>query len=83
MVVSLTLFINNFLIISEFPILSLEHPAYQFSSTIDLPQKKGGHLWGRLAFQRGDSSTFEVELPTVVLETTENSSTHTSENAIN
>lgn len=31
-------------VLGEFPILSDDHPAYQFSSTIDLPQKKGGHM---------------------------------------
>lgn len=28
----------------EFPTLSSDYPAYQFSSTIDLPQRKSGHL---------------------------------------
>lgn len=47
--------------------LTKENSAYQFSSTIDLPQRKGGHVWGRLTFQRGDASTFEVDLPTTTL----------------
>ncbi|KAI6177073.1 ApaG domain-containing protein [Aphelenchoides bicaudatus] len=70
-------------VLGEFPVLTKENSAYQFSSTIDLPQRKGGHVWGRLTFQRGDASTFEVDLPTTTLEcSTEDTLKHTSENTI-
>jgi len=66
-------------VVGDFPILSQEHPAFQFSSTIDLPQRKGGHMWGKLLMTRQDASTFEVDIPTVVLECSENSCSHTIE----
>jgi polymerase delta-interacting protein 2 len=69
-------------VLGEFPTLSPENPAYQFSSTIDLPQRKGGHMWGKLTIQRGDASTFDVDIPTVVLEAQEVSSGQSSENVI-
>lgn len=50
------------------PRLSPQEPAFQFSSTINLPQPKGAHMWGKFKVEREDGSFFDVAIPTVVLE---------------
>uniref|UniRef100_A0A7E4W4L1 ApaG domain-containing protein n=1 Tax=Panagrellus redivivus TaxID=6233 RepID=A0A7E4W4L1_PANRE len=50
------------------PRLTSQNPVLQFSSTVELSQPKGGHMWGRFTLERDDGSTFEVTVPTIALE---------------
>ncbi|KIH48273.1 hypothetical protein ANCDUO_21659 [Ancylostoma duodenale] len=50
------------------PELNVQNPAFQFSSTVELAHSKGGHMWGRFRMERENGSTFDVAIPTVVLE---------------
>uniref|UniRef100_W6NED0 Protein TAG-307 n=1 Tax=Haemonchus contortus TaxID=6289 RepID=W6NED0_HAECO len=50
------------------PELNAQTPAFQFSSTVELAHSKGGHMWGRFKMERPNGSTFDVAIPTVVLE---------------
>uniref|UniRef100_A0A1I7WJU9 ApaG domain-containing protein n=1 Tax=Heterorhabditis bacteriophora TaxID=37862 RepID=A0A1I7WJU9_HETBA len=34
------------------PELNVHSPAFQFSSTVELPHSKGGHMWGRFKMER-------------------------------
>uniref|UniRef100_A0A0N5AY03 ApaG domain-containing protein n=1 Tax=Syphacia muris TaxID=451379 RepID=A0A0N5AY03_9BILA len=52
------------------PNLTPEEPAIQFSSTINLPQPKGAHMWGKFKLEREDGTVFDVSIPPVVLENT-------------
>ncbi|CAJ0943090.1 unnamed protein product, partial [Mesorhabditis belari] len=51
------------------PELSITQPAFQFSSTVEFPHPKGGHLWGKFKMERvEDRSLFDVAIPSIVLE---------------
>ncbi|KAK0419498.1 hypothetical protein QR680_014177 [Steinernema hermaphroditum] len=50
------------------PILTPTQPVFQFSSTIDLQQLKGGQMWGKFKLEREDGSFFDVTIPNVALE---------------
>ncbi|TKR64093.1 hypothetical protein L596_024683 [Steinernema carpocapsae] len=50
------------------PILTPQQPVFQFSSTIDLQQLKGGQMWGKFKLEREDGSFFDVNIPNVALE---------------
>uniref|UniRef100_F1L8W8 Polymerase delta-interacting protein 2 n=1 Tax=Ascaris suum TaxID=6253 RepID=F1L8W8_ASCSU len=55
-------------VIGTNPRLSPQEPAFQFSSTVDLPQPKGAHMWGKFKMERENGSCFDVTIPTIVLE---------------
>ncbi|KHN81940.1 Polymerase delta-interacting protein 2 [Toxocara canis] len=55
-------------VIGSNPRLSPQEPAFQFSSTVDLPQPKGAHMWGKFKMERENGSCFDVTIPTIVLE---------------
>ncbi|KHJ75916.1 hypothetical protein OESDEN_24465 [Oesophagostomum dentatum] len=55
-------------VIGKQPELNIHTPAFQFSSTVELAHSKGGHMWGRFRMERENGSTFDVAIPTVVLE---------------
>ncbi|KAK6741168.1 hypothetical protein RB195_009181 [Necator americanus] len=55
-------------VIGKQPELNMQNPAFQFSSTVELAHSKGGHMWGRFRMERENGSTFDVAIPTVVLE---------------
>ncbi|RCN31567.1 hypothetical protein ANCCAN_22643 [Ancylostoma caninum] len=55
-------------VIGKQPELNVQNPAFQFSSTVELAHSKGGHMWGRFRMERENGSTFDVAIPTVVLE---------------
>ncbi|WKY00101.1 hypothetical protein Q1695_014739 [Nippostrongylus brasiliensis] len=55
-------------VIGKQPELNAQNPAFQFSSTVELAHSKGGHMWGRFKMERQNGSTFDVAIPTVVLE---------------
>ncbi|CAD6188590.1 unnamed protein product [Caenorhabditis auriculariae] len=58
-------------VIGKQPELNAESPAFQFSSTIELKHSKGGHMWGRFKMERDNGVMFDVHIPTVVLESTD------------
>uniref|UniRef100_A0A1I7Y313 ApaG domain-containing protein n=1 Tax=Steinernema glaseri TaxID=37863 RepID=A0A1I7Y313_9BILA len=43
------------------PILTPTQPVFQFSSTIDLQQLKGGQMWGKFKLEREDGGKFKLE----------------------
>ncbi|VDO45367.1 unnamed protein product [Haemonchus placei] len=61
-------------VIGKQPELNAQTPAFQFSSTVELAHSKGGHMWGRFKMERPNGSTFDVAIPTVVLESFDESS---------
>ncbi|CAI4232053.1 unnamed protein product [Auanema sp. JU1783] len=63
--------VNGHGVIGKQPELNVRSPAFQFSSTIELPHSKGGHMWGTFKMERENGSTFNVTIPTVVLESLE------------
>ncbi|KAI6241473.1 ApaG domain-containing protein [Aphelenchoides fujianensis] len=70
-------------VVGEVPRLTREYPAFQFSSVVDVNQRKGGHMWGKLKLEREDGSVFDVNLPTVLLETNgETGSNRVNENLV-
>ncbi|KAI6214966.1 hypothetical protein M3Y94_00330300 [Aphelenchoides besseyi] len=70
-------------VVGEMPRLSRDHPVFQFSSVVDVSQKKGAHMWGKLKLERQDGTSFDVNLPTVLLEcNAEFNSNQASENVI-
>ncbi|CAJ0580731.1 unnamed protein product, partial [Mesorhabditis spiculigera] len=50
------------------PELGMNRPSFQFSSTVEFPHSKGGHLWGRFKMEREDRSVFDVAIPSVLLD---------------
>ncbi|GMR33500.1 hypothetical protein PMAYCL1PPCAC_03695, partial [Pristionchus mayeri] len=49
--------------IGRLPELTADRPAFQFSSNVDLPQSKGGNMWGTFKMERENGQTFDVTLP--------------------
>ncbi|XP_007894670.1 polymerase delta-interacting protein 2 isoform X3 [Callorhinchus milii] len=54
-------------VVGREPVLSKEQPAFQYSSHVSL-QAPSGHMWGSYTFQRADSTTFDVSIPSFSLE---------------
>lgn len=69
-------------VIGKQPELNLQNPAFQFSSTVELAHSKGGHMWGRFKMERQNGSTFDVAIPTVVLESFDEKSTGSIEKSV-
>ncbi|CAD5222272.1 unnamed protein product [Bursaphelenchus xylophilus] len=69
--------VNGGGVVGEYPRLSTADPAYQFSSTVQLLQKKGGHLWGKFKLEKEEDGTvFEVNMPTLLLESNSSQNSH-------
>ncbi|CAD5216841.1 unnamed protein product [Bursaphelenchus okinawaensis] len=66
-------------VVGEYPRLTSTDPAYQFSSTVQLAQKKGGHLWGKFKLEKDDGTTIEVNMPTLLLESNSPQNSHNNE----
>ncbi|CAB3403646.1 unnamed protein product [Caenorhabditis bovis] len=58
-------------VVGKQPELNVVSPAFQFSSTIELKHSKGGHMWGRFKMERENGVMFDVHIPTIVLESTD------------
>ncbi|CAI5446648.1 unnamed protein product [Caenorhabditis angaria] len=58
-------------VVGKQPELNVVSPAFQFSSTIELKHSKGGHMWGRFKMERENGVIFDVHIPTIVLESTD------------
>ncbi|KAK5975002.1 2-methoxy-6-polyprenyl-1 4-benzoquinol methylase mitochondrial [Trichostrongylus colubriformis] len=69
-------------VVGKQPELNVQTPAFQFSSTVELAHSKGGHMWGRFKMERPNGSTFDVAIPTVVLESFDEKSTGNVEKSV-
>lgn len=58
-------------VVGKQPELNAATPAFQFSSTLELKHTKGGHMWGRFKMERENGVLFDVHIPTIVFESTE------------
>lgn len=54
-------------VVGHEPILSLDQPAFQYSSHVSL-QAPSGHMWGTFRMEREDGYSFECRIPPFALE---------------
>ncbi|GMR41589.1 hypothetical protein PMAYCL1PPCAC_11784, partial [Pristionchus mayeri] len=61
--------LNGHGVIGRQPELTAARPAFQFSSNVDLPQSKGGNMWGTFKMERENGQAFDVQIPHFHLDT--------------